>query len=276
LADFHDRLLFSWHPLMDSKPTFDDGCAYERFMGRWSRAVGEVFLEWVDPSPCARWLDVGCGGGAFTELVLARCSPAAVCAVDPVRAQIDYAHAQPVGNRAEFRVADAEKLPFPDASFDIVASALVINFIPDRPTALSEMRRVARAGGSVAGYVWDFAGERSVMSPIRLAMQQIGTSLPPTPGAEDSTLEQLDMLFRQAGLGNIATKPIDIRVTYPNFDDFWRAQTPNFNPLTQAIAALPHADRARIVDSVQEAIGTIDGGISYSARANAIMARVPH
>jgi len=261
---------------MDNTPTFDDGTAYERFMGRWSRAVGEAFLEWIRPSTGGRWLDVGCGGGAFTELVLARCSPAAACAVDPAKAQIDYAHAQPVGKRAEFRVADAEKLPFPDASFDIVASALVINFIPDRPTALLEMRRVARAGGLVAGYVWDFAGERSVMSPMRLAMQRIGAQPPPSVGAEDSTLERLDILFRQAGLANIATKPIDIRVTYPDFDDFWRAQTPSFNPLTRAIAELPHADRARIVDSVKEAVGTFDGSIAYSARANAIMARVPN
>ena len=261
---------------MDRTPTFDDGAAYERFMGRWSRAAGEAFLEWIRPSSGGRWLDVGCGGGAFTELVLARCSPAAVCAVDPARTQINHARAQPVGKRAEFRVADAEKLPFPDASFDIVASALVINFIPDRPTALLEMRRVARAGGLVAGYVWDFAGERSVMSPMRLAMQRMGTQPPPSAGAEDSTLERLDTLFRQAGLSNIVTKPIDISVTYPDFDDFWRAQTPGFNPLTQAIAALPHEARARMADTVKEAIAAPDGSIAYSARANAIMARVPN
>ena len=109
----------------------------------------------------ARWLDVGCGTGIFTELVLDTCSPAAVFAVDPAEAQIDHACRQPVAQRANFRVADALALPFPDATFDVVASALVINFIPDRPRALSEMRRVARAGGIVAGYVWDFAAELS-------------------------------------------------------------------------------------------------------------------
>jgi ubiquinone/menaquinone biosynthesis C-methylase UbiE len=261
---------------MDSTPTFDDGVAYERFMGRWSRAAGEAFLEWIRPSTGCRWLDVGCGGGAFTELVFARCSPAAVCGIDPAKAQVGYARAGPVGKRAEFRVAAAEKLPFPDASFDIVTSALVINFIPDRPKALLEMRRVARVGGLVAGYVWDFAGERSVLSPIRLAMQRIGRQPPRSAGAEDSTLEQLAALFRHVGLTNIATKPIDIRVTYPDFHDFWRAQTPSFNPLTQAIAALSHGDRAEIVDLVKEAVGTPDGSIVYSARANAIMARVPN
>jgi ubiquinone/menaquinone biosynthesis C-methylase UbiE len=260
---------------MENRPTFNDGSAYERFMGRWSRTAGETFLDWIGPSKGARWLDVGCGGGAFTELVLARCSPAAICAVDPAAAQIDFARAQPVAKKAEFRVADAQNLPFPDGSFDIVTSALVLNFIPDRPKALSEMRRVARGGGLVAGYVWDFAGERSVTSPIRRAMERIGMQPPLSAGAADSTLERLDALFQQAGFANIATRPIDIRVTYPDFDDFWRAQTPSFNPLTQAIAAMSEADRTELVNAVKQAVGSADGSIAYSARANAIKAQAP-
>jgi len=116
--------------------SFDDSAAYERFMGRWSRAVGAIFLDWVAPPAGARWLDVGCGTGIFTELVLDACSPAAVFAVDPAEAQIDHACRQTVGQRANFRIADAQVLPFPNSTFDVVASALVINFIPDRVRAL--------------------------------------------------------------------------------------------------------------------------------------------
>ena len=260
---------------MDNTPTFDDGSAYERFMGRWSRTVSEAFLDWMRPQAGARWLDVGCGGGAFSELVLARCSPAAVCAVDPAQAQISHARTQSVGTLVEFCVGDAQKLPYRDASFDIVVSALVINFIPDRPKALTEMRRVARGGGIVAGYVWDFAGERSVMSPLRRAMERMGVKPPPSAGAGDFTVACLDALFRRAGLENVATKTIDIVVTYPNFDEFWLAQTPSFNPLTQTIASLADAHRARLMATVKQAVGASDGGIVYSARANAIMAFVP-
>jgi ubiquinone/menaquinone biosynthesis C-methylase UbiE len=46
---------------------FDDGEAYERMMGTWSRLVGDIFLDWLAPRPGQRWIDVGCGNGAFTE-----------------------------------------------------------------------------------------------------------------------------------------------------------------------------------------------------------------
>ena len=59
----------------DAAYRFDDGAAYERFMGRWSRGAGEVFLEWLAPAPGACWLDVGCGTGSFTELIVDRCAP---------------------------------------------------------------------------------------------------------------------------------------------------------------------------------------------------------
>ena len=77
--------------------SFSDGAAYERYMGRWSRAVGEVFLDWVTPPRSVRWLDVGCGTGVFTELVLDAYAPESVVAVDPSEAQIDIARHKPLG-----------------------------------------------------------------------------------------------------------------------------------------------------------------------------------
>lgn len=261
---------------MAQNTQFTDGAAYERFMGRWTRAVGTIFLDWVAPSAGARWLDIGCGTGVFTELVLETCSPATVVAVDPATAQIELARSKPVARRADFRVADAQSLPFPNAAFDVVASALVINFIPDRPKAIAEMRRVGRPGGAVAGYVWDFAAERSANFPIRVGLRRIGAQPPHTLGTEDSRLEALSSLFAGAGLKDIATRAIDVTVSFPNFDDFWSTQAPTFNPVGKVIAALSETDRKRLIETVRAILpAAADGSITYSARANAVKARVP-
>jgi SAM-dependent methyltransferase len=255
---------------------FDDSAAYERAMGRWSRAVGPGFLDWVAPPPEASWLEVGCGTGILTELILDTCSPAAVISVDPAQGQIDHACRQPAARRADFRVADAQALPFPDAAFDVVASALVINFIPDRPRALSEMRRVARASGIVAGYVWDFEAELSPSGPLRRGMRQFGVDVPELPGTRDSSMGALSALFERAGFEKIATSTIEVTLPYSDFDDFWQAQTPSYSPTTRIIAAMTESERLRLMEAVRAGLPVLpDGRIEYPARANAIRARVP-
>ena len=195
--------------MAEARPTFDDGAAYDEFMGRWSRAVGAVFLDWLAAPRKAAWLDVGCGTGAFTTLIVKTCKPARVAAVDPGAAQIEFARRQPVAKRADFRVADAQTLPFSDGTFDVVASALVINFIPDRARAVAQMRRVTRPYGTVGGYVWDFAGDRSPSWPFNRALSGLGIAPPQLPGTPDSTLEGLQVLFAGVGFDDIATRAID-------------------------------------------------------------------
>src|SRR5260370_33335556 len=102
--------------MADTAVAFDDGTAYERFMGRWSRSVGTIFLDWLAPPLDASWLDVGCGTGVLTELALDTSSPATVVAIDPAAAQIDFARRQPPAQRAELRVCDPKGLPVPDTT----------------------------------------------------------------------------------------------------------------------------------------------------------------
>jgi ubiquinone/menaquinone biosynthesis C-methylase UbiE len=256
--------------------SFDDSAAYERAMGRWSRAVAPAFLDWVAPPSGARWLDVGCGTGVFTELVVDACAPSTISAVDPSSAQIEHARRQPVAGRADFQVGDAQALPFADGVFDVVVAALAINFIADRPRALSEMRRVARAGGIVAGYVWDFADERSPSGPLRDGMRRFGIDVPELPGTSHSSLGALESLFREAGFESVASRSIEVTQRYSGFDDFWQAQTPGYSPTTRIIAAMTTGECARLKKKVREGLPSDpDGGIAYSARAHAVRARVP-
>ena len=143
---------------MDPQIRFDDGAAYEAFMGRWSRLVGEPFLDWLAPSNGLRWIDVGCGNGAFTELVVERCSPSHVRGIDPSDAQLAFARSRLQGRPASFDEGDAMALPYAGAAFDAAVMALVIFFVPDPARGVAEMARVVRPGGSVSAYAWDILG----------------------------------------------------------------------------------------------------------------------
>ncbi len=254
---------------------FDDSAAYERFMGRWTRAVAPVFLDWLAVGPGARWLDVGCGTGILAETLLDLCAPVSVDAVDVEPAQVAAAARGPAGGRAHFAVADTRQLPFDDASFDVVASALVINFVVDRALAMAEMSRVTRTGGRVAAYVWDFAEELSPSGPLRQAMRRFGVDVPAIPGTEASRLHSLQALFEGTGLDGIETRTIDVSLPYENFQDFWRAQTPAYAPTTKVIAAMKESDRTSLMRAVERSVPCGPAGtIEYCARANAIKARV--
>ena len=256
---------------------FSDGTAYEQFMGRWTRAVGTIFLEWLAPPTDARWLDIGCGTGVFTDLIVSTCSPATVVAIDPSEPQIETARKKAIAQRVDFRVADSQKLPFSDNTFDIVVSALVINFISDRPQALAEMCRVCHPHGLIAGYVWDFAAQRGPVSSLILdVFDQVGAQLPPVPGTEHSRLEALTSLFAQAKLTEIDSRTIDVTMSFADFNEFWQSQMPSYTQRGKMIAALSETDREKLIDSVRARLpADPDGRITYSARANAIKALAP-
>jgi len=249
--------------------TFNDSAEYERFMGRWSRAVAPIFLRWMQARRHARWLDVGCGTGILTQTLVELCAPSSVHAIDCSAAQVKAsARATP---SASFQVADARELPFPDASFDVVASALVINFIADPATALAEMRRVVRTGGLVAGYVWDFAQDLSPSGPLRKAMRHMGLQVPEVPGTQTSRLEALRTLFGNAGLDDVEVVTIDVTLAYSDFEDFWEAQTPAYAATTKIVTTMTKSARMRLKRTVESSLRRgPNASIEYLARANAI------
>jgi ubiquinone/menaquinone biosynthesis C-methylase UbiE len=262
--------------MTESAYRFDDACAYDKFMGPWTRAAGTRFLSWLGALPGMRWLDVGCGSGRFTTLILEHYAPAAVVGIDPARAQIESARRRVLGGIAEFELGDAEALPYISASFDVVVSALALNFIGDRPRALAEMRRVAKQGATAAAYVWDFAAEQSPSWPLRRALRLLGIHVPEVPGTSCSTDAALRSLFAEAGFEQIATTSFAVARSFPNFTTFWEAQTPNYSPLSKEIVDLGAHERARLMDVVRDELTSAqDGPVRYAANANAIKARVP-
>lgn len=255
---------------------FTDGDAYERMMGRWSHAVGEIFLDWLAPAPGLGWLDVGCGTGAFTALVGDRSAPASRGAIDPSEAQIAFARDRPGAGDVDFRVGDAQSLPYADGAFDVAAMALVINFIPDPAKAVAEMKRVVRPGGTVATYIWDMPGKGFTQQPLRDAIGAMGIEPGSIMNPEITRLDALGEMFAAAGLDDVSTRAIEIEVSYSDFDDYWDSETALVNPTVQVIRDMSADDVDRLQASLKDRLPTdSDGRIAYKACANAVKGRVP-
>ena len=262
--------------MMDATALFSDGKGYERHMGRWSRLVGEEFLAWLDAPKGVHWLDVGCGNGAFTEELVARCAPAAVSAVDPSEGQLAFARIRPGTAMVDFRNAGAQELPFPSATFDVAVMALVISFVPDPACAVIELARVVRPGGIVATYMWDFAAGGTPLKPVVEAMRALGLDPPLPPRTEASRSDVLQDLWERAGLESIEARPISITVAFSNFDDFWESNSVPIGPLGKAIEAMsPAAKEALRVRLSEQLPIAADGRIAFESHANAIKGRVP-
>jgi SAM-dependent methyltransferase len=255
---------------------FNDGNAYERLMGRWSSLAGEKFLDWIDAPKNLNWIDVGCGNGAFTEVLIARCAPAAVTGIDPSDGQLAFARTRPGAKMAQFRIADAQSLPFPDNSFDAASMALVITFIPDPVKAAKEMARVVKPGGWVATYMWDFPGGGFPIRPIAEAARSLGLGEPVRPNVNASRRDDMRAIWQQAGITSLDMQVIRIQVAFSSFDDFWDSNSVPVGPAGKALADLTPDMREKLKARLREQLPVAaDGSIAYEAFANAVKGRAP-
>ena len=253
---------------------FDDGAAYEQFMGVWSRLAGEEFLRWLAPEANARWADVGCGNGAFTALLLERCAAAEVQGIDPSEEQIAFARTRFAGAAARFQRGDAMALPWGDAAFDAAVMALVIFFVPDPPRSVAEMVRVVRPGGSVSAYAWDLLGGGFPYAMLQEEMAAIGSPPAWPPSAEASRLETMRSLWHGAGLVDVQTHVITVERTYADFESFWTIARSGPR-LSAAIAGMDDGKRDLFRARLRERLAAdAHGRITCSARANAVRGRV--
>jgi SAM-dependent methyltransferase len=261
--------------MVEPRIRYDDGAGYERYMGTWSRLAGAVFLDWLAPPPGRRWVDVGCGTGAFTDLLVERCAPAEVQGIDPSEPQLAFARARPAASVAEFRQGDAMALPFPDDRFDAAVMALVIFFVPDPAKGVAEMARVVRPGGTVASYVWDVFGGGFPPEPIQAEARAMGVAPILPPRSDASRMDVLRTLWTGAGLDAVETREIAVERTYADFDDFWTTSLLGAS-IRPMVAAMAPGDVERLKARVRARLpADAAGRIAYGARANAVRGRVP-
>ena len=254
---------------------FDDGASYEQFMGKWSQLAGETFLDWLAPEPGLRWLDVGCGNGAFTEMIVERCAPVSVQGIDPSEGQLAFARTRPATRVAQFRQGDAMAQPFPDDTFDAAVMPLVIFFVPDPAKGVAEMVRVVSPGGTVSAYAWDMFDGGFPYEALQTEMRAMGIAVPLPPSAEASRVDAMRALWVGAGLHAVETREITVQRTFADFDDYWKTilVEPNVGPKAAAMAS---EDLARFKMRMRDRLPADSmGRITYSARANAVKGQVP-
>lgn len=250
------------------------GAAYEPYVGRWSRVVAREFLGWLGVADGAAWMDVGCGTGALSHAVLATADPASVVGIDSSLGFVAYARRQDGDRRARFAVADARRLPVGDDRFDAVVSGLVLNFVPDPVLAVREMARVARPGGRVAAYVWDYAGRMELMRCFWDAAAATDPAAAELDEGQRFGLcrpEPLAALFRDAGLGEVGVRPIEVPTRFRDFDDYWRPFLGGQGLAPAYAMSLEEARRLALRQELRARLPVAaDGSIALVARAWAV------
>lgn len=254
-----------------------DGAGYEAYVGRWSRRVAERFLPWLEVSRGATWIDVGCGTGVLTRTILDLEAPESVVGVDPAPAFLATARTSIRDPRVVFLEATAEALPEGVGSAEAVVAGLSLNFIPDLPAAMAELRRVARREAVIAGYVWDYAEDMQLLRTFWDA----ATDLDPNAGPLDEGVRfplcrpgPLEAAFVAAGLTEVAVIPIDIPTVFRGFDDYWTPFLGGVGPAPGYVAGLDPAARERLRSRLDWTLPREpDGSIDLTARAWAVRGR---
>jgi SAM-dependent methyltransferase len=250
--------------------TWERGDPYEQYVGRWSRRLAPLFLSWLSVPTGRRWLDVGCGTGALCEAILDHGSPSAVRGVEPSEGFLRTASERLAG-RATFHRGSATEIPLNDGSVDVAVSGLVLNFVPDPRAALAEMARVTGRGGTIAAYVWDYAGGMELMR----VFWDAAVALDPGAAKMDEGIrfplcrpEPLAELFAGAGLNGVAVTAIDVPTRFASFEDYWRPFLGGQGPAPAYAMSLEETTRARLRDWIRQRLPIeADGSISLTARA---------
>ena len=258
--------------------TWERGSPYEQYVGRWSRHVAPLFLSWLNIPPGRRWLDLGCGTGALCAAIIDCCFPSSVAGVEPSEGFLKTAKENLAG-RAALHQGSATAIPFGEESVDVVVSGLVLNFVSDPLAAVREMARVTDKEGTIAAYVWDYAGKMELMR----FFWDAAVELDPDAETLDEGVrfplcrpEALQTLFGSAGLEDVEVTAIDIPTPFANFNDYWQPFLGGQGPAPAYAMSLSEAARARLRDRLDERLPrTLNGTIPLTARAWGIRGSVP-
>lgn len=203
----------------------------------------EALVDALDPQPGQRWLDVATGTGAVAIRAARR--GAAVTGVDLAPALISLAEENVTATdlRVQFATGDAEALNFEDASFDVVTSAIGIQFAPDHPAVAAELARVCRPGGRLGLACWTptsgVADMFAVMKPF----------MPPTPSGVGNTFDwgRPDYVHQMLGADfDLTIEERDSVLDADSSEQVWETFTTAYGPTKTLVGSLESDERDRL------------------------------
>jgi SAM-dependent methyltransferase len=215
--------------------------AYDQYMGRYSTLLAPQMADLARVAWGGRAIDVGCGPGALTSELVRRLGAANVAAVDPSASFAAAAAARNPG--VDVRRASAGALPFPDEAFDAALAQLVVHFMPDPVGGLREMRRVTKAGGTVAACVWDHAGGKGPLGVFWSAAHDLDPAVEDESNLAGVREGHLAELFEAAGLRDVRPAVVVARVEHSSFDAWWEPFTRGVGPAGAYVASIDDAAR---------------------------------
>jgi SAM-dependent methyltransferase len=243
-------------------------------MGRWSRLIAPVFLRWFAAPSQQTWLDVGCGTGALTRLIFAEKQPGVVFCLDPSLPFLQYARRSTASPRVHFIAGQAQSVGLVSNSVDVVVSGLVLNFVPRPQAAISEMIRVAKPGGHIGIFVWDYADGMQMLRFFWDAAAALD------PGAKEfdegicfpiCREGELESSLRAAGLARVEAMPVEVQTIFLDFEDYWQPFLGRVGPAPNYLMGLHPMQRRKIEERLRKTLPVReDGSISLVARAWAV------
>ncbi|KAA1397500.1 class I SAM-dependent methyltransferase [Aeromicrobium ginsengisoli] len=246
--------------------------AYDRYMGRYSDQLAVTFLSFVGGEPGHRALDVGCGPGALTQVLATGLGAAHVAAADPSESFVAACADRVPG--ADVRRAVAAELPWIDATFDLVVSQLVLNFLPDPGAGVAEMLRVVRPGGTIAACTWDYADGMTMLRTFWDAAHEVDPASPDEARTMRLTTErELAQLWATSGLTDVRTRALEVSTEYTDFEDYWQPFMLGIGPGGAYATSLDASTLARLRDGCRRRLGSPDGPFTLTARAVAVSGR---
>jgi SAM-dependent methyltransferase len=250
------------------------GRTYDAFMGRYSRGLGEPFCDAAGVVAGHRALDVGCGPGALTGVLIGRLGVDAVRACDPSPSFRDECAARHPGVVVE--LGRAESIPFGDDVVDHAMAQLVLHFVSEPERAAGEMARVVRPGGNVAACVWDFDDGMEMLR----AFWDAATSIDPDAPDEARLLRfgrpgEIADLFASVGLADIEESTLRVSSTYDSFDELWEGFLAGVGPAGAYCVSLSGAHRERLRSALFTRLGSPTGSFTLGALARCAVGRVP-